>query len=659
MPDIVLNDVTNTNQLSVINSNFDKIETQLNDFAIDRTDVGVMESDIDMNGNRIYNLPQPILDNEPVRLIDLRSSGGGGGSVISGVNAFNGRVGDVVLSNVDISSALGFSPASLSSPNFIGVPTVPTPVQGTNTSQIASTAFVQQAVTSNVAGVVSFNTRTGAVTLNGTDITNALGFVPSPLASPTFTGVPSGPTATIGTNTTQLATTEFVQSAVAASTTGVSAFNTRTGNVTLTSSDVTTALTYTPANIVSPSFTGTPTAPTQLTSDDSTKIATTAFVKAAVAGSTTGVASFNTRTGAVTLTGNDVKSALETAMNAGPLTIATTAASSTATSLYLTRNASYTGGTQGYVNSALFMDTTAGAGNTSFEWGFTSRLNNYAGGLTENVGAYFQGNKYSTGSTFGSVSEVCDMTNAATGINSGGVIGMEVDVWCNGPDTGSKRVGIDLVVGNAQSIRGLGSGIGKGISHAGMRIYPYNGNPVNGEFVHGIIISSATSAGLVNNATGTWGIRQDGNYVVGVDLSASTNSDSAIRIKANDWISLSADSSVKLRYNSGLGRIEFFGNGTGRGFIDVVSGSNVDLASGSGGGSFVDLTTDQTVGGIKTFSGPIIANGGIISNDITLAASNTLNWISSGNISGTVGALNGYLRIKIDGNTFKIPFYNP
>ena len=38
----------------------------------------------------------------------------------------------------------------------------------------------------------------------------------APLASPTFTGVPAGPTATAGTATTQLATTQFVTSAVAA-----------------------------------------------------------------------------------------------------------------------------------------------------------------------------------------------------------------------------------------------------------------------------------------------------------------------------------------------------------------------------------------------------------------------------------------------------------
>lgn len=36
----------------------------------------------------------------------------------------------------------------------------------------------------------------------------------APLASPVFTGVPAAPTAAVGTNTTQVATTAFVQAAV-------------------------------------------------------------------------------------------------------------------------------------------------------------------------------------------------------------------------------------------------------------------------------------------------------------------------------------------------------------------------------------------------------------------------------------------------------------
>lgn len=64
-----------------------------------------------------------------------------------------------------------------------------------------------------------------------------------------------------------------------ASTSGaVTSFNTRTGAITLTSSDVTTALTYTPANIASPTFTGTPAAPTPASNINTTQIPTSAWV---------------------------------------------------------------------------------------------------------------------------------------------------------------------------------------------------------------------------------------------------------------------------------------------------------------------------------------------------------------------------------------------
>ena len=51
--------------------------------------------------------------------------------------------------------------------------------------------------------------------------------------------------------------------------------------------NISPGVTYAPIN--SPAFTGTPTAPTPTSGDDSTKIATTAFVKAAISGGGTGV----------------------------------------------------------------------------------------------------------------------------------------------------------------------------------------------------------------------------------------------------------------------------------------------------------------------------------------------------------------------------------
>jgi hypothetical protein len=58
----------------------------------------------------------------------------------------------------------------------------------------------------------------GTAAISGTlNVTGALsGGIVAPLVSPTFTGNPAAPTATPGTNTTQLATTAFVQAALQA-----------------------------------------------------------------------------------------------------------------------------------------------------------------------------------------------------------------------------------------------------------------------------------------------------------------------------------------------------------------------------------------------------------------------------------------------------------
>jgi hypothetical protein len=64
-----------------------------------------------------------------------------------------------------------------------------------------------------------------------------------------FSGVSTAPTVTPASdNSTKIATTAFVQSAISAVSSGVTSFNTRSGVVTLTSGDVTTALGYTPYN---------------------------------------------------------------------------------------------------------------------------------------------------------------------------------------------------------------------------------------------------------------------------------------------------------------------------------------------------------------------------------------------------------------------------
>lgn len=82
--------------------------------------------------------------------------------------------------------------------SFSVTPTAPTQSPGTNTTQLATTAFVQAAVTG--LATTSFVTSSISAAVTGL----------APLASPTFIGTPAAPTATAGTATTQIATTAFV-----------------------------------------------------------------------------------------------------------------------------------------------------------------------------------------------------------------------------------------------------------------------------------------------------------------------------------------------------------------------------------------------------------------------------------------------------------------
>jgi hypothetical protein len=110
----------------------------------------------------------------------------------------------------------------------------------------------------------------------------------APLASPTFTGTPAAPTATAGTATTQLATTAFVGTALTNANVPAPSSATPSMNgtgapgvaVSYSRGDHVHPSDTSRAPLVSPTFTGTPAAPTPATADNSTTLATTAYVKA-------------------------------------------------------------------------------------------------------------------------------------------------------------------------------------------------------------------------------------------------------------------------------------------------------------------------------------------------------------------------------------------
>ncbi|HBB0216441.1 phage tail protein [Escherichia coli] len=108
------------------------------------------------------------------------------------------------------------------SPTLTGTPKAPTPAEGNNTTQIATTAFVQAALMALINGApATLDTlKEIAAAINNdpkfsTTINNALA-LKAPLSSPALTGTPTAPTAAQSVNNTQIATTAFVKSAIAA-----------------------------------------------------------------------------------------------------------------------------------------------------------------------------------------------------------------------------------------------------------------------------------------------------------------------------------------------------------------------------------------------------------------------------------------------------------
>ena len=214
-------------------------------------------------------------------------------------------------------------------PAFSGTPTAPTAVKTTNTTQIATTAYVKDVVSDyaplaspTLTGVPLTTTQsTGTRASSGasTQIANSTYVravaseiyaevdTKAPSNSPALTGTPTAPTANLNTNTTQIATTAFVRTRedvintalsfkaplASPTLTGIPAAPTATAGTNTTQVATTAFVTTANGNLLttintaldfkaplaSPALTGTPTAPTASAGTNSTQVATTAFVK--------------------------------------------------------------------------------------------------------------------------------------------------------------------------------------------------------------------------------------------------------------------------------------------------------------------------------------------------------------------------------------------
>jgi hypothetical protein len=193
--------------------------------------------------------------------------------------------------------------APVASPALTGIPSAPTAANATNTTQLATTAFVNNQISAGSFATTSYvNSQISAGSFATTSYVNSQisagsfasnSYVNSqiaagafaPLASPALTGTPSAPTATTSTNTTQIATTAFVNAVVASGSFATTSYV----NSQITAGSFATVA-YVDAQVLagggggsnapiaSPTFTGIPAAPTASSGTATTQLATTAFV---------------------------------------------------------------------------------------------------------------------------------------------------------------------------------------------------------------------------------------------------------------------------------------------------------------------------------------------------------------------------------------------
>jgi len=184
--------------------------------------------------------------------------------------------------------------APLASPALTGNPTAPTQSAADNSTKISTTAFVKTAIAnliaSSPAALDTLNELAAALGNDpnfATTIATALG-LKAPLASPALTGNPTAPTQSAADNSTKISTTAFVKTAIAnliaSSPSTLDTLNelaAALGDDPNFSATIATALGL-KAPLASPALTGNPTAPTQTSGTNNTRLATTAFVKTAV-----------------------------------------------------------------------------------------------------------------------------------------------------------------------------------------------------------------------------------------------------------------------------------------------------------------------------------------------------------------------------------------
>jgi hypothetical protein len=182
------------------------------------------------------------------------------------------------------------------------------------------------------------------------------------------------------------------------------------------------------------------------------------------------------------------------------------------------------------------------------EWNVTFSLRNDADS-GENCSAYFQSEAYGKGSTWGICVEAADMS---FGVKNPPLSPIEADVWAGADNAGN---GIHAVVGDIKRLR-TGLPTSGRVSGANGVLVSNNGHQ-NARWICGATLRHWDRAGMsIEGDGGQFGIHFSGRMSIAVDFTGVDGSQSVIRLKDGQRISLDATDSVQIGYS--LGRVKIW-----------------------------------------------------------------------------------------------------
>lgn len=144
------------------------------------------------------------------------------------------------------------------------------------------------------------------------------------------------------------------------------------------------------------------------------------------------------------------------------------------------------GGTVGFVNNALRVETTVDGVTTAYEWAFLASLYVNAAGGGEHCAAYSRAEKNANGTAWAHCMEARDNVIDPTT----GTLGIELGMFIKGTDTNGMRHALDISIGSTDSLAGTN------IVTTAIRIGPTTGDATRAQLVNGIQIKGRVGTGI-------------------------------------------------------------------------------------------------------------------------------------------------------------------